>query len=544
MSDILTSEATAVRPSIDAKLVSDATVATTSRPRSRCLEPLVFVGGLSSIGIELSASRLVAPYFGSSTFIWANLIGLTLTYLAIGYYVGGRLADRRPDPRVLYLCTAIAAAFAGLIPIAARPILRISLDAFDEVAVGAFYGSLVGTILLLAIPVTLLGFVTPFAIRLRIGDIQAAGKTAGRIYALSTVGSILGSFLPVLLFIPLFGTRASFFILSAALLMLSIAGLCEVRAVRSAVVAALVGLVMVASNIVVADSIKPPYRGELIYETESEYNYIQVLKDGDDYLLALNEGQAIHSIYNPNELLTGGPWDYFTVAPLFNESALQPAPSSALMIGLAGGTAARQLIEAYPGMTVDGVEIDEAVADVGQDYFGMTDPRIRIIIEDGRYYLRTTDSTYDLIGVDAYKQPYIPFQLTTREFFAEVKAKLNECGVVVVNVGRTDTDFRLVDVIASTMRDVFPAVYAIDVERYTNTMVIGTTCPSSLAAFQASTDVLPAATLAKTVAERSISFGNMRSIEPGGRVFTDDQAPVELVVDEMIVDAAREGDDE
>lgn len=544
MSDILTSEATAVRQSIDAKLVSDATVATTSRPRSRCLEPLVFVGGLSSIGIELSASRLVAPYFGSSTFIWANLIGLTLTYLAIGYYVGGRLADRRPDPRVLYLCTAIAAAFAGLIPIAARPILRISLDAFDEVAVGAFYGSLVGTILLLAIPVTLLGFVTPFAIRLRIGDIQAAGKTAGRIYALSTVGSILGSFLPVLLFIPLFGTRASFFILSAALLMLSIAGLCEARAVRSAVAAALVGLVMVASNIVAADSIKPPYRGELIYETESEYNYIQVLKDGDDYLLALNEGQAIHSIYNPNELLTGGPWDYFTVAPLFNESALQPAPSSALMIGLAGGTAARQLIEAYPGMTVDGVEIDEAVADVGQDYFGMTDPRIRIIIEDGRYYLRTTDSTYDLIGVDAYKQPYIPFQLTTREFFAEVKAKLNECGVVVVNVGRTDTDFRLVDVISSTMRDVFPAVYAIDVERYTNTMVIGTTCPSSLAAFQASTDVLPAATLAKTVAKRSISFGNMRSIEPGGRVFTDDQAPVELVVDEMIVDAAREGDDE
>src|SRR3954447_4667470 len=147
--------------------------------RSRFVEPLAFVGGLSSIGIELSASRLIAPYFGNSTFIWANLIGLTLTYLSIGYYIGGRVADRRPDPRLLYLCTAIAAAFSGLIPVIARPILQLSLDAFDRIAVGAFYGSLVGTLLLLAIPVTLLGFVTPFAIRLRIGDVEGAGKTAG-----------------------------------------------------------------------------------------------------------------------------------------------------------------------------------------------------------------------------------------------------------------------------------------------------------------------------------------------------------------------------
>ena len=119
-------------------------------PRSRFIEPLAFVGGVASIGIELSASRLIAPYFGSSTFIWANLIGLTLTYLSLGYYIGGRLADRRPDPRLLYLCATVAAAFAGLIPIIARPILEVSLDAFDRVAVGAFYGSLVGTIFLLA----------------------------------------------------------------------------------------------------------------------------------------------------------------------------------------------------------------------------------------------------------------------------------------------------------------------------------------------------------------------------------------------------------
>jgi predicted membrane-bound spermidine synthase len=541
MSDIVSGGSTALAP--QAEHSNRRAIDVAPFRRSRLIEPLAFVGGLSSIGIELSASRLIAPYFGSSTFIWANLIGLTLTYLAIGYYVGGRLADRHPDPRLLYLCTAVAAAFAGLIPIVARPILQVSLDAFDRVAVGAFYGSLIGTLFLLAVPVTLLGFVTPFAIRLRIDDVDAAGKTAGRIYALSTVGSILGSFLPVLLFIPLFGTRASFLILSGALLALSIAGLYEAKAVKWAALAGAMAALMVMGNVAGADGIKPPYRGTLIYETESEYNYIQVLKDGDDYLLALNEGHAIHSIYNPDQLLTGGPWDYFTVAPLFNESPAPPSPNSGLMIGLAGGTAARQLIAAYPEMRVDGVEIDPVVADVGRRFFGMTDPRINVIIQDGRYFLRTTNQTYDVIGVDAYKQPYIPFQLTTREFFAEVKGRLNQCGVAVVNVGRTETDFRLVDVIASTMSEVFPAVYAVDVESYSNTMLFGTTCASSIAGFQTNYAALPDTSFAKTVANRSISFGNMRVVQPGGQVFTDDHAPVELVVDEMIVDAARDGDE-
>ncbi len=501
----------------------------------------MFVGGLSSIGIELSASRLLAPYFGSSTFIWANLIGLTLTYLAIGYYVGGRVADRYPNPRLLYMCTSVAAIFAGLIPIMARPILEVSLDAFDDVSVGAFYGSLLGTNLLFAFPITLLGFITPFAIRLRIGTVEGAGKTAGRIYALSTIGSIFGSFLPVLLLIPVFGTRVTFLILSGTLLLLSLAGLLESKSVRgSAIAAALLALLMVSST-AGRGEIKPPYRGELIYEEESEYNYIQVLKEGDDYLLALNEGQAIHSVYNPNQLLTGGPWDYFMIAPLFNEPGSSPQPTSALMIGLAGGTAARQMITAYPDLNVDGVEIDEAVADVGLEYFGMDDPRINVIIDDGRYYLRTTDNTYDIIGVDAYKQPYIPFQLTTREFFSEAKAKLNACGTVIVNVGRTETDFRLVDVISSTMRNVFPAVYEIDVNRYTNTMVVGTTCESSVAAFGKNTAALAESSVARPVAERALESGEIREVAPGGRVFTDDHAPVELVVDEMIVEAAREG---
>ena len=145
----------------------------------RLIQVIVFVGGMSSIGIELTASRLIAPFFGSSTFIWANLIGLTLTFLSLGYFLGGRIADRYPSPALLFSVTALAACASGLIPIVSRPILTQSLEAFDDFAVGAFYGSLVGVIVLISLPVTLLGFVSPFAIRLLVSDLSKAGITAG-----------------------------------------------------------------------------------------------------------------------------------------------------------------------------------------------------------------------------------------------------------------------------------------------------------------------------------------------------------------------------
>jgi hypothetical protein len=211
-----------VETELDPAALVGSRTATPDQARLRAstvfVRPIVFFGGLSSVGIELSASRLIAPYFGSSTFIWANLIGLTLAYLSLGYWLGGRMADRSPKPVVLFSTTAVAAFVAGLIPLMSRPILSLSLDAFDDVDVGAFYGSLLGVLFLFAVPITLLGFVTPYAIRLLLSDVAAAGNTVGGVYALSTVGSIAGSFLPVILLIPLFGTANTFLILSLTLL--------------------------------------------------------------------------------------------------------------------------------------------------------------------------------------------------------------------------------------------------------------------------------------------------------------------------------------
>lgn len=507
------------------------------------LNALAFTGGVTSVGIELSASRLLAPYFGDSTFIWANLIGLTLAFLSLGYWLGGRLADRYPSGILLCAITAVAAVTAALIPLMSRPILSRSLRAFDDVAAGAFYGSLVGVLLLIAVPVTLLGFVSPFVIRLRLLGVTSAGQTAGNVYALSTVGSIVGSFLPVVLLIPWIGTRRTFLTLAVLLLIPSIAGLWVLRRPLVAVAAlAMLPVVLVVSNATAAGGIRPAERGTLIYETESRYNYIQVVEDDGKTLLALNDGHAIHSIYDPNSVVTGGPWDYFMLGPLFTPSGAEgPSIDRALLIGLAGGTAARELTAVYPAVKITGVELDPTVVEVGKKYFDLDQPNLDIVTADGRYYLRTTDQSFDLIGIDAYRQPYIPFQLTTHEFFAEVAQHLTADGVAVVNVGRTATDFRLVDALARTMNTVYANVYAIDVDGYSNTMLVGTMQPTDVAQFSRSVQTLPFDSTLRSVGSRAVATGDIRPIDPPGEPFTDDHAPVERVVDQIILDAAREG---
>ena len=147
-------------------------------------------------------SRLLQPFFGSSQLIWANVIGLTLIFLTIGYRLGGRLADRRPEPHLLGLILLIAGLTTAPIPLVARPILAASASAFTSFSVGVFFGSFFGVVLLMAVPTILLGMVSPFAIRLSVNDVHTAGSTAGSLYALSTVGSIIGTFLPVLVLIP------------------------------------------------------------------------------------------------------------------------------------------------------------------------------------------------------------------------------------------------------------------------------------------------------------------------------------------------------
>jgi len=510
---------------------------------------LVFTEGACSLAVEISASRLLAPYFGTSLLIWANVIGMILLYLTIGYYVGGRFADRYPRASVLYTMTIVAAFLIALIPFVARPIMALSESAFTTYSIGVFYGSLAGTLLLFAIPVILLSAVSPFVIRLQVEQTGNAGSLAGKLYAISTAGSIVGTFLPALVLIPTIGTYHTFFVCAVVLLLISIFGLLfasnlAVSGFRRPqlsvrLLSILLLLPMIWSLLAIQEPIKhadgSDGGGTLITEQESAYNYIQVVKVGNETQLILNEGVGIHSIYDPNNILTGGEWDYFMVAPFFNNVPFLPQQVHNLcVIGLGAGTIPREVTAAYGPIPIDGVELDSEIVKLGRQYFAMNEPNLNVIVQDGRYYLSTTQKKYDEIAIDAYQQPYVPFQLTTQEFFQEVRSHLTPTGVVAINAGRTNTDYRLVEALAQTMHSVFPDVYIIDSALYENSLIIGTNAHTSIQNFYLNT-LNMSNPLLHDVALSSMHTGNIRE-EMGSKVyFTDDQAPVEQLIDSIIL---------
>jgi len=496
----------------------------------RILLPLVFVSGMASLGIEFGASRLLAPYFGTSLYVWGVLIGLVLVYLSAGYVIGGRLADRHPRAEVLYQLTAWAGLWIGLIPLVSYPILLASQQGFKTLSVGLVAGTLLAVVLLFAVPIVLLGCVSPFAIRLLLKDVETGGNTAGRVYALSTFGSILGTFLPVFWFIPTFGTRPTLEGFGLALVIVSLMGLWPRRRIYAAF-----ALAVILAWVLLPSGIKPPEVGKLVYEKESAYHYIQVVQVGTKTELILNEGQAVHSIYDSQDLLTRGPWDYMVIADAFKPAqASEPQPKSVAILGLAGGTSARQFTAAYgQQVRITGVEIDPDIIDVAHRFFHLDEPNVHAVASDARYWLNTQAGRYDVVIMDAYRQPYIPFHLTTREFFSEVRSHLNPGGVAVVNAGRTATDYRLVDAIASTMAAVYPSVFLVDVPEFANTLVYGSTEPATIDDVRHNLGLI-SEPLASTVATSAMSEGNLRVSPYHGQVYTDDLAPVERLIDQII----------
>src|SRR5579859_6954535 len=485
---------------------------------------------MASLGVEFGAARLLAPYFGTSLYVWGVLIGLVLIYLSAGYVIGGRLADRHPDDALLYQLTAWAGLWIGVIPLVSYPILLASQQGFKDLSVGLVAGTLLAVVLMFAVPVVLLGCVSPFAIRLLLKDVETGGNTAGRVYALSTVGSILGTFLPVFWFIPTYGTRPTLEGFGLVLVLVSVAGLWPRRRLYALfIVAVLLAWVLLPAGI------KPPEVGMLIYEKESAYNYIQVVQDGSKTELILNEGQAVHSIYDSTTNLTHGYWDYLLLADAFRPAqAAASTPRSVAFLGLAAGTAAREYRLAF-GDRVDitGVEIDPEILAVGHRYFHLSDAHAHEVVADARYWLDTQAGHYDVVVLDAYRQPYIPFHLTTKEFFQQVRDHLNPGGSVAVNVGRTATDYRLVAAIASTMAAVYTNVYLIDDPNFDNTLVFGTDEPVSLDDVKHNLGLVDAP-LASSAARTALAEGRLRASPYHGQVYTDDLAPVEQLIDEII----------
>ncbi len=493
-----------------------------------------FVGGLVTLALELAVARLLAPAFGASEPVWAAIIGMILLYLAIGSELGGRWADRSPHPATLYTILVAAGAAIAVIPLLSRPALDLAMQGMTTWRLGWIAGPFIAVLLLLIVPVTLLACVSPFAIRLSVREVQDAGNVAGRITAISTLGSFIGTFLPNLVLIPNIGTRRTFLLLALLTVATGLWGLWSARRLRFWSLAWLL-IVLIALLAHDPGPIKP--LPGLIHEEESTYNFIQVVeRDATRYLL-LNEGQGIHSVaFLDDRLLTDGPWDYFLIAPYFNAAPHPPeAVDSLLVIGLAAGTTPDQYTRIYGALPIDGVEIDPEIVTVGRRFFGMTQPNLDVHITDGRYFLRQRGQTmarYDVVAVDAYRLPYIPWHLTTVEFFEEVRAHLSSEGIVAINVGHTPGDWRLVAAMVATMREVYPSVHVIDVPTSFNAIVVATVQPTTS---EALIDNLPHLTDARLRSVAESAHANLREVPDSDLVFTDDRAPIEQITHDLAV---------
>jgi spermidine synthase len=276
--------------------------------------------------------------------------------------------------------------------------------------------------------------------------------------------------------------------------------------------------------------------GRVLAERETEYQYARVVElDDGERRLELNEGQAFHSVWRPRSVLTDNVWDGYLSMPF---AVLGRAPRSVAILGNGAGTTVRAYARYFPGTAIDGVEIDPELTELGRRFFGLRDrPGLRIVHDDARPFLRRTDRRYDAIFVDAYRQPYIPFYLTTEEFFALVREHLRPGGTVIVNAGHPEGSEDLERVLAAGLRSAFPHTAAYDITELSTLLVAGDRPPAA--------ERIRAAVPRVHAELRPLFFETAGGLGPaavGSRAYTDDRAPVEWLIDRSIVSFAADGD--
>ncbi|MFM9140501.1 MAG: spermidine synthase [Solirubrobacterales bacterium] len=494
----------------------------------RLIFAIAAVVGMASLGSEIAGARLMAPWFGASTIVWANTIATVLVALSVGYWFGGRLADRDPTLRGLSKVVLLGSVLLAAVPFVAGPFLRVSVQALDSVQAGAFVGSLVAVLVLLAVPVLVLGTVAPYAVRLCVRTVGEAGEVAGRLYAVSTIGSLTGVFLSALLLIPVVGTRRTFLAFALALAVVALPGLARVAVAVPAAIAVLI--------VIPVGTIKPAQGATVIWERETDYQYARAIQYPDgERILELNEGQAVHSTYTPGRWLTGNYWDEALVLPF----ATRPAqPASLSVLGTAAGTVARSYARYFPQTRVDGVEIDGELTEIGREKFGLAGPNLHLHTADARPFLRASGRRWDAILIDAYRQPYIPFYLVTGEFFELARDRLNPGGVVMVNVGHPEGNDDLEKTLSATMGTVFGTVLR-DPSQQVNTVLLASEAPASGARLRGA---VAAGAVPRPLRETALKAASrLTPALPGGEVYSDDRAPVEWLIDESILSVAAEG---
>jgi spermidine synthase len=478
-----------------------------------------FWTGFGVMGAELGVARMVAPFYGTSTFVWSMVIGAVLGSMTLGNLLGGRLSRGASPRRALLLGLVVAALALALLPLAARPLMGETLAWFSGGRYGALAASALGVSALFGAPMVALGTSGPLILHLSVDEAARAGTIGSRLYALGAAGSLLGTYLSGLLLIPWLGSSATIWLLAGLLAALAALGALPGGA-RGAGAAAL----LLAAGASPAALQAPPQAPGLLAYAETPYNIIRVEEDRWKRSLRFNEGFATQSVLPADgSLYLRDVWGHYAAAPAWTRGG---RPQRALLLGLGGGSAARSWRTLYPDAEIVGVELDPAVIALGQQY--LDSPRdIEAHAADARAWLRGDQRRFDVIVVDAFQFPYIPFHLTTVEFFTALDQHLASGGAVMLNVGRDGDRDEVVHAIARTLREVFPHVALAPVQNQTNAILVATRHPLTEAAGLEALGLPASARLALRRLNRPAPW----TPAPGAPVLTDDLAPIEWMTD-------------
>lgn len=490
-----------------------------------------FLSGMTVMAVELSCTRLLAPYFSSSSIVWTVVIGLIMISMSFGNILGGRSADKHKSLGRLYFYIWIASIWIAIIPFIGKYLISLIIGFLMFLIPGSQFvvmGSALSCLVIFSLPLTLLGMVSPYLVRLGITDMESSGKVTGQIYALGTIGSIIGTFIPTFLTIPLIGTGKTFF-LFAFLLNVVCALYFLLRKGKALKHVITTVLVLVFLAMPYSDSLAY-WKTNIIYEGESLYNYLQVSETEDSVILSTNVAFGIQSIYKKDGSLSGLYYEYALMAPFFMDEASFDKNLDVLVLGLGTGTYSKQLKKYFPQAKSDAVEIDEKIAWLAGEYFNLKEDEATIYINDGRSFFSTPDAgLYDIILADAYQDITVPFHMSTIEFFRTVKQHLKPGGVLIVNINMRSGDFEgIPEYLSGTVSSCFKSVYRVDLTNVTNSVLFVSDNLNMLENYKRNIE-------ANISAEHDLYkisgyvANNISEIAPTNLILTDDLAPVEIL---------------
>jgi len=487
------------------------------------LEIIIFTGGAVVMVLELIGSRLLAPYLGTSIFVWSALIGIILGAMSLGYYLGGKFSQKNPKLEFLTQILFIASLSIILITILNKPVLNFSMS------LGVKAGSIISTLALFTLPSIILGMVSPYAARLKIESVESSGGVVGNLYALSTVGSIFGTFLAGFYLIPTFGSIQILFGLSLILVLMSL--------LSGKKLLKIILIIVIISLFIANQKTENGY----VYETDSTYNHIRVVDRLDPKskkeVRVLYLATEAHSVIfkNSNDLFS----PYHQLYLLDN--LFKPEIKKTLTLGAGAYVAPINFLDRYPEAEMTVVEIDPEVTQVAKNYFKLKDNnRLKIIHQGGRIFLNNNQEKFDVIYGDAFASYFsIPFQLTTRQAVEKIYNSLNDNGILVLNIissieGEQSKFFQAEYL---TLKEFFPQIYVFpayyygqnDAKRHQNIVVFASKNPKKLT----KTDLLKNANQKQTelinqLWEKEIPIGQ------DIKILTDNFAPVDHYISKLL----------